>query len=883
MGIEVSGGPQLPLNLLPGVDCGHRKITRESALNRTESAPLATKNSTMKITRRESFRFDFARARMAQANFRQVLAAATCAASLALAACGGGGSSSSNAPPTVSLSASPTSISAGASATLSWSSTNATACTASGGWSGSKDESGSITTGALNATTSYTLTCTGAGGSAKASATVTVSPHAVAVTLSASPSFISPGGSTTLSWASMGATACTASGGSVGWSGAKAPSGTASTGALTATTAYMLSCTGVGGSKATSTTVTVVSGTVSVAPKLATLTLSQKQQFTATVPDSAPAKWSVDGVTGGNSDVGTISTAGLFTPGSIVGAHTIVATSTLVSSQSGAATAAVTGLDGIYTRHTDAARTGLNAQEYALTPTLVGTSGAFGKLWGCTLDGEMYAQPLYVANLAINGGMHNVIVLATEHDSVYAIDADATNCTQYWKVSFIGTINGSTVIPVPASVPYQSNNPSDWDILTEIGITGTPAISAAQNTIYVVAKTQETDQSGTVTYHDRLHALNLVTGAERTNSPVDITASLVNNSGTTVAFTSLTQNQRPALLLANYSGGSGSAVYISYSSYGDLGSYNGWIIAYDATTLAQTAAWNDTPNGTKGGIWLSDGGIALDSSGALYLSTGNGTFDDSANVIPPVAPNNDFGETFVKLDPTTLAVSDFYAPSQTALWTGEDEDLSASGVAVLPDGIGPASTPNMLVGSDKQGHLWLINRSLMSRFNASADNTIQFLTMPNIAACSLNCTYGTPAYYNGTVYFGMVANPLMAFTLTSGIFSQSGGIATPSSQSVENYNFPGTTPVISASPAGDGIVWVLDTYNNGTATNGPQTVSGPAILRAYDVTNLGATIYSSSNLASDTAANAVKFQEPVVANGHVYVAGSHELSVFGPK
>jgi hypothetical protein len=876
-GIETTDGLHLPLNLSLEVDCGRRKISREST--RAKQA-LATKNSTMQNTYSESFHLVATRPGFAHADLRRVLAAGIAAASLALAACGGGGSSSSNAPPTVSLSASPASISAGASATLSWSSTNATACTASGGWSGSKDINGSSSTGTLSATTSYTLTCTGAGGSAKASATVTVTPHAVAVTLTANPSAIASGGTTMLSWTSSGATSCTASG---GWSGTKATSGNISTGALTVTTAYMLSCTGAGVSKATSATVTVVSGSVNVAPKLATLTLSQKQQFTASVPGNASAKWSVDGVTGGNSDVGTISATGLYTPGSVVGTHTIVATSALVSSQSGAATAAVTGLSGIYTRHTDAARTGLNAQEYALTPTLVGTSGAFGKIWGCALDGAMYAQPLYVANLSINGAVHNVIFLATENDSVYAIDADASNCTQYWKASFIGTINGSTVVPVPASIPYQSPELSQWDILYEIGITGTPVISAAQNTIYVVAKTQETDPSNTVTYHDRLHALNLATGDEQTNSPVDITASIVNNSGTTVAFTSLTQNQRPALLLADYSGGSGSAVYISYASYGDLGTYNGWIIAYDAASLTQTAAWNDTPNGIKGGIWISDGGIAVDSGGALYLSTGNGTFDDTTNVIPPVAPSNDFGETFVKLDPTTLAVTDFYAPSQTALWASEDEDLSASGVTVLPDGIGPGATPNMLVGSDKQGHLWLINRNLMSRFNAGADNTIQYLTMPNIAACSLNCTFGTPAYYNGTVYFGMVANPLMAFTLTGGIFSQSGGIATPSSQSVEDYNFPGTTPVISASPAGDGIVWVLDSYNNGTATNGPQTVLGPSILRAYAATNLGTTIYSSSNLASDAAANAVKFQEPVVANGHVYVAGASELSVYGPK
>jgi hypothetical protein len=490
---------------------------------------------------------------------------------------------------------------------------------------------------------------------------------------------------------------------------------------------------------------------------------------------------------------------------------------------------------------------------------------------------------VYVANLAIHGGVHNVIFLATEHDSIYAIDADATNCTLYWQVSFIGTINGSTVTAAPAGVLYQSMNPLDWDISPEIGITGTPVVSSANNTIYVVAKTQETDASSTTTYHDRLHALNLATGAERSNSPVDITASVVNNSATTLTFTPSIQNQRPALLLANYSGGSGSAVYLTYASYSDLGAYHGWIIGYDATSLTQTAVWNDTANGTKGGIWISDGGIAVDASGALYLSTGNGTFDDTSDTIPPTAPGNDFGESFVKLDATSLAVTDFYTPSQANLWTMEDEDLSASGVTVLPDNIGPSGTPNMLAGSDKQGHLWLINRSLMSRYNASADNTIQYLTMPNISACNLNCTFGTPAYYNGVVYIGMVSNPVMAFTLSGGLFSQSGGLAMPSSQSAENYQYPGTTAVVSASPAGDGIVWVLDSSNNGTATNGPPTNAGPMILRAYDATNLATTLYSSSNLASDAAADAVKFQEPVVANGHVYVAGQYELSVYGPK
>jgi hypothetical protein len=187
----------------------------------------------------------------------------------------------------------------------------------------------------------------------------------------------------------------------------------------------------------------------------------------------------------------------------------------------------------------------------------------------------------------------------------------------------------------------------------------------------------------------------------------------------------------------------------------------------------------------------------------------------------------------------------------------------------------------LLVGSDKQGHLWLIDRDLMSRFSPSADNTVQYLTMPNIAACPLNCTFSTPAYYNGTVYIGMVANPLMAFTLTGGIFSQSNGIATASTQSAQSYGYTGVTPVVSGSPSGNAIVWVLDASNNGTASNSVQTTLGAAILRAYDATNLGTTLYSSAALSADEAGDAVKFAEPVVANGKVYVGGYKTLTVYG--
>jgi hypothetical protein len=618
---------------------------------------------------------------------------------------------------------------------------------------------------------------------------------------------------------------------------------------------------------------------VTVSPRRAGVTTSEPQQFAATFTNttSTAVSWSVDGIAGGSTLVGTITGGGLYAPPSAAGTHTVTATSAVDPSKSGSSTVAVTDLAGVYTRHNDVARTGQNLQEYALTPDVVGGSGNFGKLFQCSVDGTTYAQPLYVANLPIANGVHNVVFVATEHDSVYAFDADALSCVTYWHVSFL---NGATVTTVPPAIAYNSTLTTPQDVVIEIGITGTPVINAAESTLYVVAKTQETDARNNLTYHDRLHALSLATGSEQANSPVDITATVPTNSGTT-SFVAILQNQRAGLLLTSYS--QGTAVYIAWGSYGDVGAYHGWVIAYDAATLAQVAAWTSTPNGGEGGIWMAGGGIAADSSGALYLSTGNGTFDDSADLVPPNAPNNDFGESFVKLNQSTLAVTDYYTPSQNTAWSANDLDLASSGITVLPDGVGPTDHPNVFIGSDKQAHLWLMDRDLMSRFSPTSDNTVQFLMLPGAGSCSpsAHCVCSTPAYYNGTVYIGMTANPVIALPLTNGLFSASGGVAIASSASTEVYQYPGPTPTISASPAGNGIVWVLDAAANGTSSDGPYAAPGPAVLRAYNATNLATTLYSSSALAGDVAGNAVKFMTPVVANGKVYVGGDHALTVYG--
>ncbi len=774
-----------------------------------------------------------------------------------LAACSGGSSAPPPPAPTVSLGAAPGSVPGGGSATLTWTSTNATACTGSGAWTGSEATSGSTSTGAIAATSSYTLTCTGGGGSAMASTTVTVVPPPT-VSVIAQPASIVSGQSSTLTWTTTNATSCSASG---GWTGAKATSGTASTAAIAATTTFTLDCTGIGGSGQGFAIVTVPANVFLVTPRNAALTLSQTQQYSAAVPGGGNATWAVDGVPGGNAAVGTISATGLYVPPAVAGTHVVVATSVANPAQTGVAVAAVTDLAGVYTYHSDAARTGQNLHEYALTPATVG-GGTFGKRWACAVDGEVYAQPLYAANLAIGGGVHNVVFIATQHDSVYAFDADNPACVTYWHVSFLGT--GVTSIP--------ESDTGCTDILVEYGVTGTPVIDPANQTIYLIANTKENGA-----HFQRLHALSLATGAEQANSPKAIQASLTNGSGQTVSFNALVQNQRSGLAL-----GAGG-IYAAWASHCDQGSYWGWLMRYDESSLQQTAFFNTTPNGSEGGVWMAGGAPAIDSAGSVYVSTGNGTFDDVQSVVPPQSPANDFGMSFLRMDPASLVVQDFYAPSQEAMWSNQDLDISSAGILVLPDGAGPAAHPNVLVGSDKQAHLWLIDRAAMSQFSPTTNNTVQMLTLPYANGCSpYSCVFATPAYYGGnhTVYVGISSGPLLALPLVNGQFGATPqAVAMTSSVSAESYGYPSPTPMISASPGGSAVVWVLDTNSNGTPNS--NGTSGPAILRAYDASNLATTLYSSSKSAADAAGNAVKFTVPVVANGHVYVAGGGKLTVYG--
>jgi hypothetical protein len=485
----------------------------------------------------------------------------------------------------------------------------------------------------------------------------------------------------------------------------------------------------------------------------------------------------------------------------------------------------------------------------------------------------VYAQPLYMANVSIGGGTHNVVFVVTMNGTIYAFDADSSGCVVYWHISYVNPSAGVTTI--------SSANAGCSDVLVQYGITGTPVIDPSNQMIYFVTSTTENGN-----YFQRLHAVNITNGNEPITGGMVITASVSGTAdgGTTVNFNPLYQMQRPGLVLTQ------GGIVIAFGSRCDnyLWPWHGWVMRYNETTLAQTAVFNTTPSnlsGTpaEGGVWMTGAAPALDSEGNMFMSTGNGAFTDTSDTLPALAPNNDFGESLVNLNPTTLAVQDFYTPSMNALWSTTDLDISAAGMLVLPDGAGPSSHPNVVLGADKQGHFWMMDRSAMSGFSSSSDNTVQYLQMPQSGAKYQD--FATPAYYqgNGTVYESVNGSSVMAFPLTNGLLPTSGVTlpqsAVPSSQSAESYNYPNPTPSISASPAGGAVVWVLD--NNASGTDNGATALGPAILRAYDATNLGSTLYSSATLPADAGGNAAKYTVPLVANGHVYVAGAGSLTVYG--
>jgi hypothetical protein len=622
---------------------------------------------------------------------------------------------------------------------------------------------------------------------------------------------------------------------------------------------FTVKVTNVAGSQTSAAAILTVSGatgvTVTLSPPRAAVTTGVGQTFTPTVTGTANAAvtWSVDGTAGGNATVGTISTGGVYTPPPTAGTHTVTATSVANTSASGSAAVAVTDLAGVTTQKYDNARDGQNLQEYALNTSVLSSAGAFGKVFTCAIsDGPVYSQALYVANLAISGGTHNVVFVATQQNGVYAIDADASPCVTYWHM----TLDPSGSTPTP-----NNGNQSDSDINGPYGIFGTPVIDLTTNVLYAVASTLD---SGT-TFNYRLHALDLATGTEKTGSPA-----LISGTVSTITFDPSVHMQRPALLL------SGSTVYVSFGSYGDANTYFGWVMGYDKTALTQTGIFNTAPDSTEStgaAIWMAGTGPAADSSGNLFFSSANGPFNVTG--LPPAAPHDNFGDTLIKL--TGFVVEDFFTPSDQATLDSQDLDLGSAGVVLLPAAAGSAAHPNLAIASDKESILYLVDRDGMGQYNGVTNTNLQTVTVNNSGNNITTGFFTTPSYWNGSVYVGAVSDNVKVFPISNAVLATS-----PIQTSNESYGYPGVNVVISApgASAAAGIAWALDTNASGTATGGAGP-TGPAILRAYDATNVGTALWSSSTLSSDKCGNAVKFVVPTVANGKVYVVGTNQLTVYG--
>jgi hypothetical protein len=631
----------------------------------------------------------------------------------------------------------------------------------------------------------------------------------------------------------------------------------------------------------------LAAATVKVSPALAAVTATtQTQQFTASVQG---VTWSVDGIAGGNSTVGTISSSGLYMPPAKAGVHTITAAA---GGSSGTAHIAVTDLAGVETFHNDQSRDGVNSREFALQALTVKTN-TFGKLFSCPVDGAVYAQPLWVKGVNIGGGMHNVLVVATAHDSAYVFDADASPCVTYWHVNLLDTLHGGT--SGEASVTWNDVGNCFGDIYPEVGVTGTPVIDPSTKTIYLVSASESNAHnkgncSGTTgNFYHRLHALDLFTGSEKYNGPVTIAAQVPGTGDGSVNgiiyFNSQLHHNRGGL--AENSG----RIYVPFAAHEDANPYHGWVIAYKATNVQQQlAVFNATPNGVggaDGGIWGGGSAPAIDSVGDLYVSTGNGVFDE----LPP-PPNNDYGDSIVRLHPevgstlngVNLSIAGYFTPYDQGTLAQFDTDLGSGGVVLFPkqNGSGPA---NLLTQVGKEGVIYLIDRDNMGQYNSKNNNQIvQSFKGPSFGL------WGSPALWQNNLYVGGQSDSVRQFTFnpSTELFNE-----TTASQTTGGFGYPGVTPSISSQGASHGIVWAIDESLYGYASpNGgvncyvvpvPPACSGPAILHAYNATNLAQEYWNSTQAANnrDQAGYAVKFVPPTVANGKVYVGTRTEITVYG--
>jgi hypothetical protein len=499
------------------------------------------------------------------------------------------------------------------------------------------------------------------------------------------------------------------------------------------------------------------------------------------------------------------------------------------------------GAQKVITSQYDNARTGANLTETILTPRNVNVQH-LGKIFTLQVDGDVYAQPLFLSGVEIPGkGRHDVLFVATEHDTVYAFDAYGSPSTPLWQVSFLK--DGFTPVPAhDAECPF---------IAPEVGITSTPVIDPGTGTLYVLARTKDRAILFNGIYTQRLHALAVTTGVEKFGGPVEIQASMSGSgrgsSGGKLDFNPLRDNPRAALLLNH------GAVYLTWASTCDVGSYHGWIMAYDARSLKQKAVFNASPDGDDSGIWAGDTGPAADKAGNIFVATGNGRFDAQKG-------GRDYGDTLLKLDGETLKLSDYFAPYNVDDLDANDSDLGSGGPMLLPDQ--PGDHPHLATVEGKGGVLYLVDRDHMGHWQpGNNSHAVQTMALPN-------GVFGAMTYWNHYLYVLSDSDALRQLEVKDGKLE-------PRAKSGNTFPGISATPIVSANGSSDGVVWLL----RSKVWNAPDT---GAVLYAYDASNVAHELYDSEqNPGRDRAGVALRFNIPTVVNGHVYVGTKHEVDVYG--
>ncbi len=487
----------------------------------------------------------------------------------------------------------------------------------------------------------------------------------------------------------------------------------------------------------------------------------------------------------------------------------------------------------VVTAHNDNNRSGANTSETTLTPANV-NENTFGKLFECTVDGDIYSQPLVVQGVNIGGTNHDVVFISTAKNICYAFDAN--NGALLWQRN-----DSTNNFPVPASDVQCCCT----DIATYVGVIGTGAIDVANNAWYFVFKQKFADGS----YHQYIHNIKLTDGTNNV-APVDMAATAGG-----VTFDHKLNNQRAGLLLQ------GGNIYLAESSHNDCGGYHGWVLGFNASTLASVGAFPVTDSaGSQGGVWMAGGGLVGDGT-YLFFSTGNGTFNANSG-------GNCLGESYVKLN-STLGRVDYFTPASQQALNNADRDLGGGGCIMIPG-------TRRIVGGGKDGKFYVVNADAMGGYNATTDASVQSFMVTDPAQ-SLNHIHGCPVYWNGKVYVGGESDTLKSYTWGGSSFSST----TPASQTpftgVLN-SMPGWQLSASSNGTSNGIIWTTRVYS-GNANNAVQ----PGIIHAFNASNLGNELWNSKqNATRDDLGNFSKNPAPVVANGKVYCPTfSNKLVVYG--